>query len=217
MKKLYLLTLILFAFFTCVKAQTKGISYQAVIYDPAYKSQTLPGEDNLLVPYANKSVCLRFQITDKNNQSVYVETQSTKTDPLGMVNLIIGQGNRISGSASSFDSINWNNQANGLVVSLDNSGSCSSFKEVSNQPFTASPFSMGISSFNIADYEQLINKSNNIIADASSSTKYPSVSAIKSYVDGKVGTIPDADSATKGKIQLSGDLGGTAVLLLFLV
>jgi hypothetical protein len=210
MKKLYLSLLIFFVFFTSGLAQTKGISYQAVIYDPAYKTQSLPGEDNLLIPYANKSICLRFQITDKSNQAIYIETQSTKTDPLGMVNLIIGQGTRIGGSVSNFESINWNTQANGLIVSLDNSGSCASFKEVSNQPFTASPFSMGLSSINIADYEQLINKSNNIIADANSTTKYPSVNAIKSYVDSKVGTIPDADGTTKGKIQLSGDLAGTA-------
>ena len=191
-------------------AQTKGISYQAVLYDPAYKNQTLPGVDNTLIPYANKPVCLRFQITDKNNQAVYIETQSTKTDPFGMVNLIIGQGTKIGGSVSSFENINWNAQANGLIVSLDNSGNCSNFTEVTNQPFTASPFSLGTTSINTADYEIIANKSNNITVDANSTTKYPSVNAIKSYVDSKVGTIPDADATTKGKIQLTGDLGGTA-------
>ena len=211
MKKIYfLLTFIVFT--TTVMAQTKGISYQAVLYDPAYKNQTLPGVDNTLIPYANKPVCLRFQITDKNNQAVYIETQSTKTDPFGMVNLIIGQGTKIGGSVSSFENINWNAQANGLIVSLDNSGNCSNFTEVTNQPFTASPFSLGTTSINTADYELIANKSNNITVDANSTTKYPSVNAIKSYVDSKVGTIPDADATTKGKIQLTGDLGGTASL-----
>jgi hypothetical protein len=211
MKKIYfLLTFIVFT--TTVMAQTKGISYQAVLYDPAYKNQTLPGVDNTLIPYANKPVCLRFQITDKNNQAVYIETQSTKTDPFGMVNLIIGQGTKIGGLVSSFETINWNAQANGLIVSLDNSGNCSDFKEVTNQPFTASPFSLGTTSINTADFELIANKSNNITVDANSTTKYPSVNAIKSYVDSKVVTIPDADATTKGKIQLAGDLGGTASL-----
>jgi hypothetical protein len=211
MKKIYaLLTFI--AFTTTVIAQTKGITYQAVLYDPAYKNQTLPGVDNMLIPYANKSICLRFQITDKNNQAIYIETQSTKTDPFGMVNLIIGQGNKIGGLVSSFDTINWNTQANSLIVSLDNSGNCSDFKEVTNQPFTASPFALGNTSINTADYELIANKSNNISVDANSTTKYPSVNAIKSYVDSKVGTIPDADASTKGKIQLAGDLAGTAAV-----
>ena len=211
MKKIYFL-LTFIAFTTTVMAQTKGISYQAVLYDPAYKNQTLPGVDNTLIPYANKPVCLRFQITDKNNQAVYIETQSTKTDPFGMVNLIIGQGTKIGGSVSNFENINWNAQANGLIVSLDNSGNCSNFTEVTNQPFTASPFSLGTTSINTADYEIIANKSNNITVDGNSTTKYPSVNAVKTYIDSKVGTIPDADATTKGKIQLTGDLGGTSSL-----
>ena len=41
---------------------------------------------------------------------------------------------------------------------------------------------------------------------------YPTQNAVKSYVDSKVAaaTIADADANTKGKIQLAGDLGGTA-------
>jgi hypothetical protein len=57
------------------------------------------------------------------------------------------------------------------------------------------------------------NKSLNVIADASSDIKYPSVKAIKDYVDGQitsVATLPDATSSVKGKIQLAGDLAGTA-------
>ncbi len=41
---------------------------------------------------------------------------------------------------------------------------------------------------------------------------YPTQNAVKSYVDSQVAaaTIADADANTKGKIQLAGDLGGTA-------
>ena len=118
----------------------------------------------------------------------------------------------------------------------------------------------------LATKESLSNKSTNVSADAGSDTKYPSVRAIKTYVDqatqgialqaavdakadknspvftgtpslpsGTTGvtqspannstalattafvqgaiasaTIVDADATTKGKIQLAGDLGGTA-------
>ena len=47
---------------------------------------------------------------------------------------------------------------------------------------------------------------------SSSNTNYPTQLAVKTYVDTKVAaaTIPDADASTKGKIQLTGDLGNTA-------
>ena len=43
---------------------------------------------------------------------------------------------------------------------------------------------------------------------------YPSQRAVKTYVDGQIAsaTIADASTSTKGKIQLAGDLGGTAAL-----
>jgi hypothetical protein len=48
--------------------------------------------------------------------------------------------------------------------------------------------------------------------DAASTTKYPAVKTVKDYVDAQVSsaTIADADGTTKGKVQLSGDLAGTA-------
>jgi len=54
------------------------------------------------------------------------------------------------------------------------------------------------------------NLSTNMTTDATSTTKYPAVKTIKEYVDGSVSSgAPDATSATPGKIQLAGDLGGT--------
>ena len=64
--------------------------------------------------------------------------------------------------------------------------------------------------------ENTANKSVNVYTDGASDTKYPSVKAIKNYVDAQVvagvssSTIADADATTKGKVQLAGDLGGTA-------
>ncbi len=62
--------------------------------------------------------------------------------------------------------------------------------------------------------EAIANKSTNVVTDAASDIKYPSVKAIKAYVDTEIAgaTIPDANTTAKGKIQLAGDLAGTAVL-----
>ena len=55
------------------------------------------------------------------------------------------------------------------------------------------------------------NISTNMTADSASTSKYPSVKTIKNYVDATVvSATPDADATTKGKIQLAGDLTGTA-------
>jgi hypothetical protein len=64
----------------------------------------------------------------------------------------------------------------------------------------------------LATKENTSNKSVNITNDAASDTKYPSVKSVKTYVDAQVAgaNIADADANTKGKIQLAGDLGGTA-------
>jgi hypothetical protein len=62
--------------------------------------------------------------------------------------------------------------------------------------------------------ENLSNKSSDVYIDGNSTTKYPTVKAVKDYVDANsnsgTGTIVDADANTKGKIQLAGDLAGTA-------
>ena len=60
--------------------------------------------------------------------------------------------------------------------------------------------------------ENSANKSTNLSTDGASDTKYPSVKSVKTYVDAQVSgaTIADANATTKGKIQLAGDLAGTA-------
>jgi hypothetical protein len=60
--------------------------------------------------------------------------------------------------------------------------------------------------------ENLNNKSVSITTDGASDTKYPSVKSVKTYVDAQVAgaTIADANATSKGKIQLAGDLAGTA-------
>jgi hypothetical protein len=61
--------------------------------------------------------------------------------------------------------------------------------------------------------EDASNKST-ATALGTSDALYPSQKAVKTYVDAQIAsaTIADADPSTKGKIQLAGDLGGTAAV-----
>lgn len=286
-------------------AQNKGITYQAVIYSTS--GESIPGIHNSNSPLVNKLICLQFSIVDDNTQTEYQEKITVTTDDFGMVNLIIGNGTQTGGYASSFNTIVWSNSKKYLKVSLDQSGACSTFEEISNQLLTYVPFALAADSTtsvsgivgianggtnattvigaktnlqlqnvdntsdvnkpisaatqtalnlkapinnptftgtvsgitkamigltnvdNTSDLnkpisiatqtavnlkEDVINKSTDVTVDGTSDSKYPSVKAIKSYVDNQVisSSVPDATSISKGKIQLAGDLSGTALL-----
>jgi hypothetical protein len=62
----------------------------------------------------------------------------------------------------------------------------------------------------LAAKEDVSNKSN--AALGTSTTLFPTQNAVKTYVDAQVlsATIADANASTKGKLQLAGDLAGTA-------
>ena len=138
MKKI-VATLLLFTSFIGY-SQTNGITYQAVIINPS--GEELPGINNTNAPLANKNICLKFSILNQNSQFEYIETIQTTTDEFGMVNLIIGTGFRIGGSAASFSNIVWNANPKSLKVDLSTTGICSNYTEISNQPFTAVPFAL---------------------------------------------------------------------------
>lgn len=303
MKKVLFLISILMSVLTF--AQNKGITYQAVIYSTS--GESIPGIHNSNSPLVNKLICLQFSIVDDNTQTEYQEKITVTTDDFGMVNLIIGNGTQTGGYASSFNTIVWSNSKKYLKVSLDQSGACSTFEEISNQLLTYVPFALAADSTtsvsgivgianggtnattvigaktnlqlqnvdntsdvnkpisaatqtalnlkapinnptftgtvsgitkamigltnvdNTSDLnkpisiatqtavnlkEDVINKSTDVTVDGTSDSKYPSVKAIKSYVDNQVisSSIPDATSISKGKIQLAGDLSGTALL-----
>ena len=134
-------TVLLFTFLLSVSlaAQRNGMSYQALILNP--NGEDLPGVNNDRAPLINQNVCLQFSISP-NSQLEYVETIQTTTDAYGMVNVVIGTGTQIGGSASSWDSINWSSEAKSLIVGLDTEGNCSNFEQISNQPLTSVPFAL---------------------------------------------------------------------------
>ena len=119
-------------------AQTSGINYQAVLYNP--NPEVLPGYSQTNSPLVNKKVCLKFSILDAISAVEYQETIETTTDEFGMVNLTIGTGNPIGGYAALFEDIVWDSTSKKLKVDIDVSGNCATFLEISNQFFTAVPF-----------------------------------------------------------------------------
>ena len=133
MKKFLLL---IFAF-VCIKsyAQTNGLTYQAVIFNPA-------SQNAVEKPLANQKVCMQFKIVTNDFQVDYEEYIQTTTDQFGAVNLLIGSGTRVGGLVNSIDKINWGVGRKNLVVSINIYGNCVTYTEISNQPFTAVPFAM---------------------------------------------------------------------------
>ncbi len=136
MKKIFTLLLLLVA--SIGLSQNSGITYQAVIYGP--NGQQLPGANNQQYILANKTICLRFSIIDQTGTVEYQETIVTTTDKFGMVNLLIGTGNQVSGYAPNFAGIVWNANTKSLKVELDPSQNCQNFTQISNNPFTYVPF-----------------------------------------------------------------------------
>jgi hypothetical protein len=226
MKKITLLLLLFVS--SAFYAQSTGISYQAIIYNP--NGEVIPGYNNSNSPLANKDICLQFTIVDSANLTEYQEKITVRTDEFGMVNTVIGTGTRTGGYATSFGNINWSFPNKSMKVGLDSFGLCTNFIEISNQFFTAVPYSfnafradnvtgivqiqnggtgansvigaktnLGLENVdNTRDInkpisiatqsalnlkEDLSNKSTNVANDAASNTKYPSVKAVKDYVD----------------------------------
>ncbi len=130
-------------------AQSKAISYQAVIMDP--NQIEIPGQNIVGQPLSNGNVCLRFSIMNADGSIDYEEVQSTKTDEFGLVSLAIGGGNSTNspakitvlntGKYNDFSSIKWDSNRKSLKVALsfDN---CNSFKVSSIELLSYTPYSM---------------------------------------------------------------------------
>jgi hypothetical protein len=136
MKRIIILFVLLFN--TLVHAQSSGITYQAVLYNPS--AEILPGNNNANAVLTNKDICLRFSISNAQTILEYQETHKVKTDEFGMVNVLVGSGTQVGGFAISFNAIVWNSSVKKLQVEIDVTGNCTNFIEVSKQDFSAVPF-----------------------------------------------------------------------------
>ena len=223
MKKL--VYFLLFLLSTVAFSQSNTITYQAVIYLPS--GQNAPGVNVNNVPMTNKNICLQFSFIDANNRVEYQEEIKVKTDEFGMVNITIGNGDQSGGYASSFDAIVWDASVQkNLQVALDARGLCNQFEILSNEPIASVPFAnAAITAGNVSGVVALANGGTGATTAAAARTNLgignvdntsdlnkPLSSATKTYVDTAItaATIVDADATTKGKIQLAGDLAGSA-------
>jgi len=223
MKKLFYIVLLLGS--TYVFSQNKGMTYQAVIYAPG--GQNVPGVNITNVPLTNRTICLQFSFLDVSSGLEYQEVIKTTTDEFGMVNLTIGSGNQTGGYASSFAAIAWSAVADkSLKIALDASGLCSQFDELSVQKLEAVPFAnAALTSENVSGIVPILHGGTGATTAAAARINLglgnventadlnkPMSTATKIYVDSQLvsSSIPDATTTTKGKIQLAGDLAGTA-------
>lgn len=130
MKKLLLFVLLLASI---VANAQKGISYQAVILDPA--TIEIPGSNITGQPLVNENVWVKFAILS-GTTSQFEEVQQTKTDAYGLINLMIG-----SVANTSFNELVWDsNQKNLQVFVSFNQGA--SYTKVSDQKMTYSPYAL---------------------------------------------------------------------------
>jgi len=130
MKKLLLFVLL---FVSVVANAQKGISYQAVILDPA--KIEIPGSDISGQPLSNGNVWVKFAIVSGTTLQ-FEEIQQTKTDAYGLVNLTIG-----SVASTAFNAITWDANQKSLQVYVSfNSGA--SYTKVSDQKLTYTPYAL---------------------------------------------------------------------------
>lgn len=99
----------------------KGFSYQAVVRDA---SGTVVKE---------KSVTLRVTILS-DNQIAYQESHQLTTSASGYINMVIGNGTRISGS---FENIEWSSQKQSLKVEIDKGDG---YEEISETALSSVPY-----------------------------------------------------------------------------
>jgi len=223
MKKLFYILLLLGS--TYVFAQNKGMTYQAVIYAPG--GQNVPGVNVANVPMTNRTICLQFSLLDASSGLEYQEVVKTKTDEFGMVNITIGSGTQTGGYVTSFGAVVWSASADkSMKVALDATGLCNQYEELSVEKLDAVPFAnAAITAGNVTGVVALANGGTGATTAAGARTNLgignvdntsdlnkPMSTATKTYVDSQLtnSTIVDADANTKGKIQLAGDLAGTA-------
>jgi hypothetical protein len=130
MKKLVLFILL---FISVIANAQKGISYQAVILDPA--KIEVPGSDITGQPFVNGNVWLKFTILS-GTISQFEEVQQTKTDAYGLINLTIG-----SEASTAFNALSWDVSQKSLQVFVSfNNGA--SYTKVSDQKLSYTPYSL---------------------------------------------------------------------------
>ena len=133
-RKYFILGLILFPLWAL--AQVEGITYQAVIVDN--NPDEIPGIDVPSNNIPNQELQLQFTILDASGDIEYQETQMTRTDAFGTINLTIGEGQSTGQGNVSFNLINWDGPKT-LQVGIDLQAG-TNFTPFSQQALTYVPY-----------------------------------------------------------------------------
>ena len=211
MKKFFLFFCLIFSTILSFAQSPQGITFQAVARDPAGNAAKL----------RQISVIDRILSGSSNGTVIWEERHELTTNAEGVFTIIIGKGTKLSGSATTFDDIKWDqglvffNLKVAVAPSLPSPSwtADANFIDMGTSQFWSVPYALSAGTTSgIAGKEDVSNKSTSATLGRSD-VLYPSQNAVKTYVDATVSSgAPDADDIIKGKIKLAGDLGGTADL-----
>jgi len=211
MKKFFLFFCLIFSTILSFAQSPQGITFQAVARDPAGNAAKL----------RQISVIDRILSGSSNGTVVWEERHELTTNAEGVFTIIIGKGTKVSGSATLFGDINWDqglfffNLKVSVAPSLPSPTwtADANFIDMGTSQFWSVPYALSSGTTSgISGKEDVSNKSTSTTLGRSD-VLYPSQNAVKTYVDATVSSgAPDADNIIKGKLKLAGDLGGTADL-----
>ena len=186
----YITTLLSFILFIGhhTLAQTDGLNYQAVIIDP--DPEEIPGIDVTGNILPNKEINVRFTISGSTGITEYQEVHTTKTDEYGMINLVIGKGNSVTGK---FTEIYWDGSTKNLKVEINLDGT---YSDLSDQELLFIPYA----------YHRDIIASGDLTVDGNS--------LLKGKLDINQELNVDGNSLIKGNLDVNNDLnvGGNTKL-----
>ena len=209
----------------------QGIAYQAVaVKDGPY---SLAGQNPQAIYWSDKQIQVRFTIYEKypGGSTQYSEFHVTKTDDYGVFNLIIGQGNVISGD---FTKIPWDLGTAHLQVEIDfeNNGT---YKLTSLERFWSVPYAFVTrkSSSNSTDsalnalngkFNYLKNRDKDTVIGNEGGVSYKSLDSLNKVLVAKLSALKASDKdtvignewqkLTRNKDTLSLSDGGGKVTLL---
>ena len=128
MKKIYLLCIIAFTTVSLFAQAPQAFKYQAIARDAA---------GNILT---NNPVSIRVSMLKGGMDGTlsYVETQQVKSNSFGMINLVIGKGDVVTGD---FSEVNWGNDSYYIMVEMDMTGG-TNYKDMGTSQLYAVPYAL---------------------------------------------------------------------------
>ena len=197
----------LFVFQLNAQTLPQGIAYQAVAVKEGPYS--LAGQNAPTIYWSNKDIQVRFTILDKypSGTSQYSEVHATTTDGFGVFNLIIGQGDVLSGD---FTKIPWELGTAHLQVEIDfdNDGS---FKLTSLEKFWSVPYAFitGKSSSTSTDsslnalnnkYNYLRNRDKDTVIGNEGGVSYASLDSLNQVLLAKLARLESLNALDKDTV-----------------